>query len=361
MTQAAQLAQYGANNVGLSFKNRIINGDMQIDQRNNGASITPTSTQYSVDRWKCFLTQTAKYTVQQNAGSVTPPAGFTKYLGVTSSSAYSVVSGDYFLIGQVIEGLNVSDLGWGTANAKAITLSFWVRSSLTGTFGGALANSASTRSYPYTYTISAANTWEQKSVTIAGDTSGTWLTNNGVGISVLFGLGSGSSFSGTAGAWASADYNSATGATSVVGTNGATLYITGAQLEVGTTTTSFDTRPYVTELQLCQRYYEVGGNNAPTQVEGGGTNVWVSIQYKVNKRATPTIGLTSASNLALRYYGTAGYYVTGAAFVLGYLGTTSSMVRYSGFSGLTTSAVMFTSGTTDPTPTVDPFFISAEL
>ena len=138
-------------------------------------------------------------TVQQNAGSVTPPAGFINYLGVTSSSAYSIVSGDYFILCQQIEGLNTADLGWGTSNAKTVTLSFWVYSSLTGTFGGSLRNSAYTRSYPFTYTISAANTWEQKSVTIAGDTTGTWLTTNGIGITVFLGLGVSSTYSGTAG------------------------------------------------------------------------------------------------------------------------------------------------------------------
>jgi hypothetical protein len=239
-----------------AFKNRIINGAMVIDQRNAGASVTPTSGQYTLDRWYFSLAQTSKLTTQQNAGSVTPPVGFTNYLGVTSSSAYSVLTGDYFGFRQSIEGLNVADLGWGTANAKTVTLSFWVRSSLTGTFGGSLFNSAANRSYPYSYTISAANTWEQKSVTIAGDTTGTWLTDNGNGIQVYFSLGAGSTFSGTANTWTGGTWASQpTGSTSVVGTSGATFYITGVQLEVGTTATTFDYRAYGQELALCQRYY----------------------------------------------------------------------------------------------------------
>ena len=157
----------------MGFKNRLINGGMVLDQRNAGASFTPTDQTYSLDRWKCRVSQASKYTVQQNAGSVTPPAGFRNYLGVTSSSAYSITSSDYFTVQQIIEGFNVADLSWGTASASPITISFWVRSSLTGTFGGALMNSAEVRSYPFTYTISSANTWEQKSVTIAGDQSGT--------------------------------------------------------------------------------------------------------------------------------------------------------------------------------------------
>ena len=243
----------------LGFRNRIINGDMRIDQRNAGASVTPTTINFITDRWLAGATQASKFSIQQNAGSVTPPVGFTNYLGATSLSAYAVASGDAFYINQKIEGFNAADLAWGTANAKTVTLSFWVRSSLTGTFGGSVYNSAADRSYPYSYTISSANTWEQKSITIAGDTSGTWLTNNGTGITVLFSLGYGTSLSGTANTWAGTFYGAPTGATSVVGTNGATFYITGVQLEVGSVATPFERRPYGTEFMLCQRYYQAIG------------------------------------------------------------------------------------------------------
>jgi hypothetical protein len=239
------------------FRSRIINGGMVIDQRNAGASITPTaSNTFSVDRWQAVLSQASKYSLQQDAGAVTPPVGFNDYLGATSLSAYTVGAGENFSIRQFIEGYNVADLGWGTANAKTVTLSFWVRSSLTGTFGGSLKNSAADRSYPFSYTITAANTWEFETITIAGDTTGTWLTTNGIGIQLIFGLGNGSSVSGTAGAWAAGNFNNATGATSVVGTNGATFYITGVQLEVGTQATSFEYRQYQQELALCQRYFQ---------------------------------------------------------------------------------------------------------
>jgi len=237
------------------FKNRIINGAMTIDQRNAGASVTPTASGYTLDRWKAWLNVASKFSVQQTTSA---PAGFINSLGITSASSYTIGTGEFTAIGQSIEGLNVSDFGWGAAGAQSITISFWVRSSLTGTFGGSVTNSAGNRSYPFTYTISAANTWEQKTVTIAGDTSGTWLTTNGTGLQLFFGLGCGSSWSGTAGAWNS-NYNlSATGAVSVVGTSGATLNITGVQLEKGSTATSFDYRPYGTELALCQRYYWQG-------------------------------------------------------------------------------------------------------
>ena len=306
MTKARDLARVGSNaEYGLNFRNRIINGDMRIDQRNAGASVNPSTSipTYMVDRWVAYQDQTSKFTVQQNAGGVTAPAGFTNYLGYTSSSAYTVTSGQIFATWQAIEGYNIADLGWGTANAKTVTLSFWVRSSLTGTFGGALKNTG-TRSYPFSYTISSANTWEQKVVTVAGDTSGTWNTTNGVGIYVNFGLGVGSSYSGTAGAWSGSNLFSTTGATSVVGTNGATFYLTGVQLEVGSSATPFDTRAYGTELALCQRYYEKSYNidvapatdtlaGAVNYDSTSGTYARRSIVFAVSKRANPTVTLYS--------------------------------------------------------------------
>jgi hypothetical protein len=240
------------------YKNRIINGEMDIDQRNNGASVTPGfGATYTVDRWLTAFAQSSKFSIQRNAGSVTPPVGFTNYLGATSLSAYSVVSTDFFTLQTNIEGLNVADLAWGTASAATVTLSFWVRSSLTGTFGGAINNSGGSRSYPFSYTISAANTWEQKSITIAGDTSGTWLTTNGIGITVNLSMGMGSTYIATAGTWATGPYYSSTGSTNVVGTNGATFYITGVQLERGINATSFEFRDYGRELMMCQRYFQI--------------------------------------------------------------------------------------------------------
>jgi hypothetical protein len=273
---------------------------MRIDQRNAGASITPISTQFSVDRWACALSQVSKYTVQQNAASVTPPTGFKNYLGATSSSAYSVLTGDSFYLYQGIEGLNVADLAWGTANAQTVTLSFWVRSSLTGTFGGSIINSAANRSYPFAYTINSANTWEKETITIAGDTSGTWLTTNGAGLYLIFSLGAGATNSGTAGAWAGSTFYSATGATSVVGTNGATFYITGVQLEKGSTATSFDYRDYGRELMMCQRYFTVISSGNDLSI-GAGNNYTATTAYgnfslPVTMRTTPTIYQFTGTN-----------------------------------------------------------------
>jgi len=294
MTTANILSQLGSPGVSTGFKNRIINGAMVIDQRNAGASVTPTAIGYpTVDRFGVYVSSASKFSLQQNAGSVTPPVGFTNYLGATSLAATSVASGDYYYLSQAIEGYNVADLGWGTANAKTVTLSFQVYSSLTGTFGGSLRNSATNRSYPFSYTISSANTWTSISITIAGDTTGTWLTTNGTGILVTFSLGMGSTYSGTAGAWASGNYASATGATSVVGTNGATFYITGVQLEVGTTATNFDYRSYGTELALCQRYCYVASNPMYVGTVYSSTVIsHASSPFPVTMRATPTTTLT---------------------------------------------------------------------
>lgn len=275
------------------FKNRIINGDMRIDQRNNGASFTPTGQgQYSVDRWAAQAVQSSKFSLQQSTNA---PAGFVNSLKATSLSAYSVLSTDYFGIYQPIEGLNIADLAWGTASAKTVTLSFQVYSSLTGTFGGSVYNATAGRSYPFSYTVSSANTWTQVSVVIPGDTTGTWLTTNGVGMYVVFSLGAGSSFSGTAGSWASSTYTAPTGAISVVGTNGATFHITGVQLEVGSTATSFDVRDFGRELIMCQRYYQSIPYPRTFMSVSGATSFYSSVYYLVSMRVAPTITLPSYS------------------------------------------------------------------
>jgi hypothetical protein len=305
MTAAVITSQYASNNP--TQRNRIINGAMVIDQRNAGASVTATnSSPYTLDRWTAYSNPSSKFTVQQNAGSVTPPAGYINYLGCTSSSAYSVGATDRNLLIQYIEGLNCTDLAWGTLNAKPVTLSFQVYSSLTGTFGGSITNAAGNRSYPFSYTISSANTWTSISITIAGDTTGTWLTTNGVGIALFFGLGVGSSYSGAAGSWAAAGYYSSTSAVSVVGTNAATFYITGVQLEAGTTATPFEYRSFGQELVLCQRYYETSydiGTAAGTATWNGAVTVppstssrQVGPSFKVYKRAVPTVTIYAGGN-----------------------------------------------------------------
>jgi hypothetical protein len=278
---------------------------MTISQASAGAAVTASGT-FPVDRFRLAFSMDGACSVQQVAEA---PAGFVNSLKFTTTTAdTNLGTSQTVLISQRIEGYNVADLGWGSVNAQTVTLSFWVRSSLTGTFGGSVENSAENRSYPFAYTISAANTWEQKSITIPGDTTGTWLTTNGIGIRVTFSMGSGSNFVGTAGAWAAADYISSTGATSVIGTLSATWQVTGVQLEKGTTATNFDVLPYGTELQLCYRYYYrniifysgvVGG--------GSGTIPFGGYSLPVTMRATPTATWISSGNID---NGSSGYAIT---------------------------------------------------
>jgi hypothetical protein len=292
------------------FKNRIINGAMGISQRNGTSTVTPGSTDYLTDRFTVAMSQSSKFT---GAQSSTAPTGFSNSLIITSSSAYSVLSTDYFVVRQAIEGFNFADCSFGTASASTITLSFWVRSSLTGAFGGSLYNSNGTRSYPFTYTINAANTFEQKTITIAGDTTGTWVgATNGAGIYVSFSLGAGSTFNSPANAWAGGFYTQPSGSTSVVGTSGATWYVTGVQLEKGSTATSFDYRPYGTELALCQRYYYkvVTDSAASKQLAPNGfvdstTTAFCWTQFPVEMRisATALEQTGTAANYQVRYTG----------------------------------------------------------
>jgi hypothetical protein len=328
--------------LGYGFKNRLINGGMVFDQRNAGAAITPTTAavSFGVDRWLNGLSVSSKFSVQQNAGSVTPPTGFQNYLGVTSLSAYSVLAGDYFSVQQRIEGFNLADLGFGAAGASTVTVSFWVRSSLTGSFGGSLGNSNATRQYPFSYTISAANTWEQKTITIAGDTTGTWNKTNGIGAILYFGLGYGTTYgSGTAGAWVGADNEVPTGSVSVVGTNGATFYITGVQLEAGTVATSFDWRPYGTELALCQRYcYRVdaaSGQNIGLFGSISASAGHATVQLPVTPRVVPT-GIVASSNWLMNSYGPGS---VGATPTFVSSGTGSFVVVCSGGGGMNIGAV----------------------
>ena len=306
----AVTAEYSVPVTG--FKNRLINGGMVIDQRNAGASVSNIAdSQYTLDRWTFQNNIGNKFSVQQNAGSVTPPAGFKNYLGITSSSAYSVAATDFCTLNQVIEGFNTADFAWGTSSAQTVTLSFWVRSSLTGTFGGTIGNANQDRNYPFTYTINSANTWEQKSITISGETTGSWNTTNGVGVRIRFGIGAGTTRSGTAGSWTSSLVLSATGATSIVGTSGATFYITGVQLEKGSTATSFDYRPYGTELALCQRYFQkISGsiNGGAYQIMSiltyeSSSTAWGSVPLRVTMRSQPTVAYSGSFTTN---YGTAG-------------------------------------------------------
>jgi hypothetical protein len=284
------------------FKNRLINGDMVIDQRNNGAAVTFPSggnNLYTVDRWQGFkqIATGGSFTI---ARSSVAPAGFTNSALVTITSAATDTGTSVNALTQFIEGLNVSDLGWGTANAQSITLSFWVRSSLTGTYSCSLNNDGYNYSYVANYTITAANTWEQKSVTIPGPTAGTWLTTNGAGIRVWFDLGTGTGRNGTGNTWLASEAYRTAGSVQLLANNGATFYITGVQLEKGQTATSFDVLPYTTELQLCQRYcivytQEVDFCRIAPGVSFSSTTAVYQTAFPVEMRAIPTVTTTDLS------------------------------------------------------------------
>jgi hypothetical protein len=289
-------------------RNRIINGDMRIDQRNGGASVNnATVALFPVDRWATYGPVAARFSSQQNAAGVAPPSGFSNYLGVTSLAATTPGTNDDYIVYQQIEGFNVSDLAFGTASASSVTLSFWVRSSLTGTLGGSLQAVSGARSYVFSYTISAANTWERKTITMPGDTTGTWNTTNGIGLSVMFGLGGGSGKSAAAGSWLSGNFNQVAGQASIVGTNGATFYITGVQLEAGTVATPFERRSYGQELGLCYRYCQVMNYNSIYSGSGVGTAfvatkwsttdaVLINVPLLGTMRATPSLSKSGGSN-----------------------------------------------------------------
>ena len=297
----ATINSYTPTESNMAGRNRIINGDMRIDQRNAGAAVTATSS-YPVDRFQMSNTSDGAFSAQQDSSA---PSGFVNSVKVTTTTADATLATTQRLtIRHILEGTNISDLAWGTASAKTVTMSFWVRSSLTGTFGGALQNGAGDRAYPFTYSISVADTWEQKSVTIAGDTSGTWLTTTGRGILIFFGLGAGPDTSGTAGAWAGVGYTSATGAVSVIGTLSATWQITGVQLEAGSVATPFERRQYGQELALCQRYYwqsfttGVPSSTPIVPVLTSNTERFALPISQVPMRATPTVVSYNSSGTA---------------------------------------------------------------
>jgi len=280
------------------FKNRIINGAMDIDQRNAGASVSLTSgggIGYPVDRWYVENFTDGTATVQQVADA---PTGFSNSIRYTvTATDTSLASDQSAFMQQRIEGFNFADMAFGTASAKTVTVSFWVKSSVTGAFGVVLENSAYNRGYPASFTVNTANTWEQKTATITGDTTGTWIgATSGVGVRVTFAVAAGSARVASAGAWSASTVIGVSGQSNLMATNGATFQITGVQVEVGTVATSFDFRDYGRELILCQRYYEVIPMTGMTGTAGGGTLIAFSRPYLVQKRATPTVAIRSGTS-----------------------------------------------------------------
>ena len=370
LIQAASVQARSYNGGQLAgLRNRIINGDFTVNQRSI-TTTTPTGGVYTADRWLSGLTIASKYSVTISAiGSGDAGNGASGSAIIFSSlSNYAVLSSDFFILIQRIEGYNISDFQWGTAAAKTVTLSFYVKSSLTGTFGGSIRNGAATRSYPFTYSIPVANTLTRISVTIPGDTTGAfadWPTTSGIGLQVSFSLGAGATLFGTAGAWAAGNYVTATGAVSVVATNTASLNFYNVQLEVGPVATPFEQRPYGMELALCQRYFEVlpqAGTGSIQQGIGHGqatstTNGTVMITYKVTKRAVPMMG-SSGGGAAFRLTGAAGGDITVTNLAYLGIGLETALINVTVASGLQQGNITNFGRQTNTTGQIE---ISAEL
>lgn len=278
------------------FKNRIINGDMRIDQRNNGSlvSITlGTSNGFAVDRWR-FQNVGGSSSVFSAQRVTDAPAGFTNSLRVTTTTAAATQAADSKHLWLPIEGFDTADLDFGTASAKTVTLSFWVKSSKTGNFGAAISNDGAARAYSFLYNISQANTWEYKTVTIPGDTSGTWAKDNSTGMRVNFNIGSGSNYTTVPNQWGAGPDRGANGQITLLDTLNATWQITGVQLERGSQASSFEYRPYATELQLCQRYFFLG-------VYMTSNSSGLPWYFKTTMRATPTCTPENGSTFGIAY------------------------------------------------------------
>ena len=284
---------------GLGFRNKIINGGMAISQRGTSAisNVAATNT-YGTDRWHIYGSSASKMTTTQTTSNSNAVQGFPYSTLITSSAATTPGTNDYYGVRQYIEGSNIADLAWGTAGAKPIVISFWVRSSITGTYSLSLFNSGNNRTLISTYTISAVDTWEKKTVYInAGETTGTWETGNGIGMQVWFDLGSGTNTNGTAGVWNTSLLTRTSGSVNWIGTSGATFYITGVQVEQNYQPTPFEQRPIGVELELCQRYYQRMIDPAGVGVNAGTTTVArITFSLYTRMRVAPTSTMSGTLN-----------------------------------------------------------------
>jgi hypothetical protein len=293
---------------GINFRNIIINGDMSIAQRTTSAvTINSGTIQYGIDRFGARgMSSAGVFTIEQSTDA---PTNFVNSFKATVTTAdSSIASNATYRVVQHIEGNMIRNLNWGTSQAQDVTLSFKVKSSLTGTFGGAIINGDYNRFYNFSYTISSANTWTDVSVTIDGDTSGTWQTNNILGMRLSLSLGAGSGEVGSAGSWGTATYEGVTGQTNLIATNGATWQITGVQLEAGTSASDFEFLPVDVNLQRCQRYYQkFDDTSGPSAIYAGRSYGTTDIQWCVPLncplRASPSVSLTGT----LRAFHGSGY------------------------------------------------------
>lgn len=275
---------------GSPFRNRIINGDFLVNQRYGIDAIALTASAYSADRWVHDAVQSSKASSQTIVGG--GAVGSKNYLRMKTVSAATLGSGDAFSILQKIEGFNVQDFNFGTASATQITLSFWARASATGTYNVAFRNDGDNRSYVTTYTISTANTWEYKTITINGDTSGTWKNDANIGLKVYFDFGTGSTFTtSSTNTWLAGNFVKSTGTISLITTLNATLDITLVQLEKGGVATPFEYIHVEDVLSRCDRYYQRCFANTRGYAPGPSYDIESAVPLRVPMRATPTASL----------------------------------------------------------------------
>jgi hypothetical protein len=304
------------------LRNRLINGDMRIDQRNSGSQITPTNNSYTLDRWVATMTQSAYFTVQQNALSVTTPFGYSNYIGITSTGNYTLSASDYFTLSQRIEGANLQELAWNTSSARPIIISFWAYASAIGTYGGSISTSAG-RSYPFNYTVNSAYIWQYFSISIPADTVSV-VTTTSTALSVNFGLGCGYNYTGPANAWSPSVLYQPTNTNSLFTQNGVALYLTGVQLETTQSVTAFERRFLAVERMLCERYYIAGtGVQTPSlYAPGAGTMKLGGLTFPTTMRAVPNVSFssivyTNSSGLAVDANQTGFFTATAAATAQG--------------------------------------------
>jgi len=277
-------------------KNKIINGKMEIAQRGTSFAAVVAG-QYTLDRWR-FSSNTTSAVITVSQQSDVPSSNeFQNSLRLAVTTAdTTIASTDQVNIQQRIEGYNVRDL-----IGKTFALSFWVRSTKTGTHCAYFQNSAQDRTFVVEYTVSASNTWESKTVTVSGGliTAGTWDWTTGTGLLVGWTLAAGSTAQTTAGAWQTGTFFATSAQVNCLDSTSNIFAITGVQLEVGSVATPFEHRPYQTELALAQRYYEVGGNeNIYSGYANSGSAYYDAVRYAVVKRATPsTIVFSDVANV----------------------------------------------------------------
>jgi hypothetical protein len=280
--------------------NRIINGDMKIDQRNSGATITPTTSVYTVDRWTCGLTQASKLSFARYAGGAQAIAlGLNYSLLMTTAAAFTPATTDAFYVYQPVEADNVNDFCWGTANAQSVTLSFWISvNGMTGTFSGSIRNmpTPSTRSYPFSFNYPTAGVWQKIVINIPGDTAGTWVMSGNAGaFQVVFDLGCGATYRGAAGVWTSANLLGVTGAQSPVTVLNTQVFISNVKLELGNNATPFNKQTVSKTLSDCQRYFQVGQLISGGQSGAASQPLYNSSMFSTSMRAGPTVTPTATS------------------------------------------------------------------